>query len=423
MKCSTENKSIGWFYAQQRKLDFDPIYQRESGAWSTAKKQLFIDSLLNDFDIPKIYLHENAEGSVYDHAVIDGKQRISTAISFISGDFPLSDQFEYEGEQLSSREAPQPLQFFENMSETAKQMFRDIQLATTIVRKADLEAIEQLFSRLNDGEPLNNAEKRNARGGQINPIVRSLADSSFFKEWIGYPNKRYAHRETACRILFLEHSLTHSGQVPDLTKKNLDDFVESKDKWASSQASLGKLEKAVHKNLTFMQKCFDKQSRELSRPSLPQVYYIWLRYMRNTYSQEQLASRLQKFIEEFALKRIENSRIEDEDQRDKDLSDYSYLSGQGTNKGESISRRVEILTRLYLTKHPDTVLLSKSRHFTKDEKFVVWLRAGKKCQLCGARLENFNTFDADHEVRFVDGGQTSLENAQALCASCNRSKQ
>ena len=423
MKCSTENKSIGWFYSQQRKLDFDPIYQRESGAWSTAKKQLFIDSLLNDFDIPKIYLHENDEGGIFDFAVIDGKQRISTAISFINEEFSLSDQFEYEGEQLTSGEAPKALQFFGNMSDTAKQMFRDIQLATTIVRKADLEAIEQLFSRLNDGEPLNNAEKRNARGGPINPIVRSIADTPFFRDWIGYANKRYAHRETACRLLFLEHSLASAGHVPDLNKKNLDDFVESQDKKITSEPYLSKLERAVQKNLTFMQKCFDKQSRELSRPSLPQVYYIWLRHMKETYSQENLASRLLEFIEEFALRRIENGRIEDEDQKDKDLSDYSYLSGQGTNKGESMLRRVEILTKLYLTKHPDTVILSKTRHFSRDEKYIVWMRAGKKCQNCGAKLENFNDFHADHEVRFIDGGQTSLDNAQALCASCNRSKQ
>ena len=51
--------------------------ERESGVWSTEKKQLFLDSLFNGFDIPKIYLHDlRGNDPRYDFAVIDGKQRL-----------------------------------------------------------------------------------------------------------------------------------------------------------------------------------------------------------------------------------------------------------------------------------------------------------------------------------------------------------
>ena len=47
-------KAYLWRSAIQEK----PPYQRESSVWSLEKQQLFIDSLLNGYDVPKIYLHD-----------------------------------------------------------------------------------------------------------------------------------------------------------------------------------------------------------------------------------------------------------------------------------------------------------------------------------------------------------------------------
>ncbi len=421
MRCSTENKSVGWYYSQHRKLDFDPTYQREGGAWSLAKKQLFIDSLLNNFDIPKIYLHELDSSGPFDYAVIDGKQRITTLISFLQDEFPLSMDFIYEGDSLSRNDFPSPGAKFSEFSSSAQQILRDVQLASTIVRRSEQEEIEQLFSRLNDGEPLNNAETRNAFGGKITELIRDFAYREFFTDWLGYSNKRYAHRETACRLLFLEYNLGSSLPTPDLNKKALDNFV--REKRGMSDADLKKLDKDTQVVISFMQKVFEKKSKELSKQSLPQVYYIWLRHIKKTYGHPDLMPRLKKFIEEFALRRIENNQIDDEQLRDPLISEFSYLSAQGTNTASSMNQRVEILTKFFLLEYPDTQKLDSNRNFSHDEKYVIWMRAGKKCQKCGRTLENFADFDADHIVRFSDGGATSMDNAQALCATCNRSKQ
>lgn len=189
MKCSTENKSIGWLYANQRKLNFNPTYQREAGAWSLARKTLFVDSLFNNFDIPKIYFHEYPEGQPFDHAVIDGKQRISTLVEFMDSKFCLAEDFEYSAIDLDKQDAPAKNQFFKDLSPSAQQHLRDVQLAVTIVRKADEEEIESLFSRLNDGEPLNSAEFRNAFGGTIVRLIRDVAERDFLPSTSATPIK------------------------------------------------------------------------------------------------------------------------------------------------------------------------------------------------------------------------------------------
>jgi 5-methylcytosine-specific restriction endonuclease McrA len=420
MKCLPVAKSIGWFWNNQRKLDFNPIYQREAGAWSLSRKTLFIDSLLNDYDIPKIYLHNLGDDGAFSHAVIDGKQRITTLIEFLDDKFALAEEFTYSGSEIRKADAPQNSQKFSHFTEEAKQVFKDIQLAVTLVNAADDEEIEALFTRLNDGEPLNSAEYRNAFGGSIVKAIRELEGHDFFTNWVAYNNKRFAFKETAARLLYLEHSLgKKDGTTPDLKKANLDDFA--RDNKNMSEAEYKKLFKRVNDNLNFMLKCFSKKSKELAKQSLPQVYYLWLRGMRLEYAHPHLQVRILSFIEDFALKRIENM-AKDEVDRDPTYSEFSYLSGQGTNSRESMEKRAAILTKLFLTAYPDTEVLDKRRLFTNEEKFVIFMRAGQKCENCGVKLENFMDFHADHVSKYAHGGKTTLENAAALCEACNLAK-
>jgi len=39
-------------------IDIEPEYQRTGDIWNKDKKQLLIDSILNNFDIPKLYFHK-----------------------------------------------------------------------------------------------------------------------------------------------------------------------------------------------------------------------------------------------------------------------------------------------------------------------------------------------------------------------------
>lgn len=419
MKCVTVNKSIGWYNNQQRKLELNPEYQREAGAWSLARKQLFIDSLLNDFDIPKIYLAELGNDGPYEYAVIDGKQRITSLLAFLDNQYPLSEEFAYSGSDIASHHAPQKNQYFKDFDEVAQQTFKDIQLASTLVTAKDDEEIESLFTRLNDGEPLNSAEYRNAFGGQIVKSIRDISEHDFFVNYVAYKNTRYAYRETACRLIFIESEILNNKRVPDIKKPALDKFTKDNKDLAESKTN--SLNKKVRENLNFMAKCFDKNSKELSKQSMPQIYYIWLRQLRNDYGHPQLTERVRVFVNEFLASRIENNQ-RDEELRDPILSEFSYLSGQGTNNADSMEKRVSILNKLFLEKFPDVDVLDPKRLFSEDEKFVLFQRAGGKCQYCGTTLGDYKTFHADHIQKWAHGGATTLENAQALCVDCNLKK-
>jgi hypothetical protein len=69
-------------------LDIPP-FQREEEIWSPKKKQLFIDTIVKGWPIPKIYLHNTPDGK---YEIVDGQQRISTILLFLNNKFKIKNQ-------------------------------------------------------------------------------------------------------------------------------------------------------------------------------------------------------------------------------------------------------------------------------------------------------------------------------------------
>src|SRR5436190_1481974 len=87
-------------YSDRDEIQLDPEYQRIGGIWTREKRQLLIDSLINGFDVPRLYFHEfvparTIKGKKYRFAIIDGKQRLQTIWDFIDGNISLADDFKY----------------------------------------------------------------------------------------------------------------------------------------------------------------------------------------------------------------------------------------------------------------------------------------------------------------------------------------
>ena len=60
------------------------------------------------------------------------------------------------------------------------------------------------------------------------------------------------------------------------------------------------------------------------------------------------------------------------------------------------------------------------RFFTKRQRRILLWESGGRCRSCGNSL--LNNFHADHIKAFANGGSTTTNNGQALCARCNLKK-
>lgn len=419
MRCRQDQMAVGRIWIDQRKIDLNPIYQREAGVWSIDKKQLFIDSLLNGYDVPKLYFNELPEDGPFLFAVIDGKQRISTLLSFMQNEFSLAHDFIYTGSELDPNDQPQGSQAYENFSDRAKEVFKSVSLAVTKVDNASDEDIEALFSRLNNGESLNSAESRNAIGGDMAELVREISVREFFTRKVKFANNRFSHREVSCKLLYMEWQKVKHGasNCPDLKKKYLDAFV--KDNRVLNDEDKSLLTREIDKRLKELEKCFIDRSPELSKQSYPQFFFLALRKIQADYTHRNLYALIKEFLPQFTLLRLENNEKPDED-RDPTLVEFGRLTQQGTNDSGSMTQRAEILIKFFLISHPEVQMKDQRRVFNDVERYAIWIRAEKKCQRCGTLLSRLEEMDADHEQRHVDGGQTRLSNARCFCVPCNR---
>lgn len=220
------DRTVWQIYRMRERIQLDPDYQRLGNIWAPDNRQLLIDTILNKFDVPKIYLHKFAKPlakgtKTFEYAIVDGKQRLETLWSFVDGKIALADDFSLFRDLKIKAEGMTYGELGKEYPDL-KADFDGFLLSVIVIETDDLEMIEEMFSRLNEAAPLTAAEKRNAYGGPIPNAVRRLAKGDFFVTKVPFENKRYRHFDLATKFLLAEHE----SKVVDTKKARLDDFVE-----------------------------------------------------------------------------------------------------------------------------------------------------------------------------------------------------
>ena len=172
MRCVTDERfTVGKALAWRSAIDDDPPYQRPSDRWSLGRRRRFIDSLLNGYDVPKLYFHDRrgVEPRLV-YAVVDGKQRLHALWSFAAGEFTLDPAFRVTGDpHPSARHAPPPTGGMRlgDFHPAWRRAFLDTRLTVVLIQDASPQEIDELFFRLNDGVPLTRRERAAARAAGL----------------------------------------------------------------------------------------------------------------------------------------------------------------------------------------------------------------------------------------------------------------
>lgn len=207
----------------------------------------------------------------------------------------------------------------------------------------DEEKIDQMFIRLNSGEPANSAERRNAMPGPVPQIIRSIVVHPFFQNRIRFTTKRMQEYNLAAKILLIEFR----GQFVDTKAKNLDQFVmecaglnRSSGNMPITRNKLDKCSDKIFANLERLALIFAPKDILLSAQGHIPVYY-WL--IRNHH---EVASKFRPFLQGFTEKvsaSLRNSR-NNTGPVDKELMAY-YTMGRTTNDQASLEGRYAILIK------------------------------------------------------------------------------
>lgn len=205
-----EARTLSWWSDERKNLDLSPPYQRRGRIWSTSDKAFLIDSVLNGYDIPKIYVADFTyvsnplNSAKKPFAVIDGRQRFESFFDFFDDRFHLADTFVFLEDPTLRLNG---LSYSELKSKHPRiaSRFENFNLSVMSVITDDEARINDLFVRLNRSKPLSGAEVRNAMSGAVPAMIRRISEHAFFREKVSFNANRKQDQNAAAKFLLLEH--------------------------------------------------------------------------------------------------------------------------------------------------------------------------------------------------------------------------
>lgn len=168
----TNFQNLAFFHDLYKRglLDLDPPYQRRS-IWSQRFKDFFIDTVINNYPCPAIFLYEEISASgTARYNVVDGKQRLLTCFEFVSDAFPVAS----DATAVRLRD-----KYFKDFSDGDKLEVWRYQFAVEFVPQEDEKLITEIFDRINRNVArLTRQELRHAKyGGQFIHEVEAAAET------------------------------------------------------------------------------------------------------------------------------------------------------------------------------------------------------------------------------------------------------
>ena len=173
---NTTLRNIAWFnqVRDNNELEVKPPFQRNP-VWVNRQKSYLIDTILNKYPIPEIYMQETVdENGKAKYIIVDGQQRIRSVLDFISGLFSIdeTDSPQFEGA------------YFKDLTAIQKKEVYQYNFGVRIVPNISDKELRAIFQRLNKNVvALNKQELRQATySGPFIKVMNQISDKEAFSK-------------------------------------------------------------------------------------------------------------------------------------------------------------------------------------------------------------------------------------------------
>ena len=385
---------------RRKQINTNPDYQRPS-VWTKSQKQLLIDSILRDYDIPKIYLHEK-EKDKYD--VVDGQQRIRTIWAFYDDEFPLAkDADPIKGKIVANKK-------YSELDPEISDIIDTYNLNLVVLNNETEYEIREMFLRLQNGTSLKSQEKRNAIPSKMRDFVKKVAAHNFFDK-VNFKDTRFTYDLIAAQMC----NLALNGKIVNIKDKDLNDMYWNNMEFDENCSHA----KNIFKILDYLNKMFQSKVPELKRYSVISLFLLIMDLMPN-YDIRNREQDLYNWFIKFESYRIDDLSKEAEKQSPI-LVLYQRWISNSSDTYESLTYRHKVLKEDLLSNVRNLPLKDSKRTFDEAQRQVIYRRDNGICRICGKKCE-WNDWEADHINPWSKGGKTEIENGQVLCPTCNSKK-
>ncbi len=250
------------------RIDLDADYQREK-IWSREDQEKLIDSIIQNIDIPKIYLARVKGSDNFDYECIDGKQRMATLLNFFkperAGDNPLAVRI--AGERYTYKRLKEELAPLAGKIE-------EFELAFVIYpENVDEEFIREIFRRLQLGVRLNSGELLKTHSGTMRDFVyKDMGKDAPFLRNTNLSERRFSRQFTLAQICINSFRRSETGEFVRARYDDLEDFFKEKYNLDRGDENLVRIRKV----LEIMEKQFGEKANNISSRAVAVSAYLFV---------------------------------------------------------------------------------------------------------------------------------------------------
>jgi 5-methylcytosine-specific restriction endonuclease McrA len=391
---------------EKKQLDLRPKYQREY-VWRL-KPELpsrLIESVLLDIPIPPIYFGKMLDGRL---EVIDGQQRLTTLIDFVSNKFPLQ---KLRGLGTLNEKC------YRDLSEEHQAKIDDAPIHCVVINTGDRAELRyEIFERLNRGSmSLNEQEVRNCvYRGAFNDLIAELERDAAWRhvKGGGSPEPRFKEREMILRFFaFANRGNYYTGKLKQFLNHYMEDHAPKTSEQLKTQALL-------------------------FRQTMQNVYAVFGDKAARLYNKGSKSNN-GAWDTKFSIAALDIQA--------------SALMGQSPAKVQASAEQIrELFLHLLLTDVEIQTAISKQTTGTKptnirwtvfrsmvqpildgtvvEPRFFSYqvrkqlYEQSKECKICNNQIHSFDDSTVDHIQPYAKGGKTIPENGQLAHRTCNARK-
>lgn len=379
-------------------------YQR-GFIWKPQQQIELIKSIESRYSIGVLVLFVNDNGQ---YEILDGQQRILTVKKYIEDKMDLGNSELKKYGELSTRD---------------KALLDAYCIYYLKLKSHDPETKEedivQTFLRLQEGTPLNKAEKINAYRGKFKDLFCEVRETHPLFKFLG-TEKRFRWRQLAAELLLVELESDFDHLIfPNLDlqtfKKALKDY-ESNISTKKERFFKGNLD-YLHNSLNLMLTAL--QPREIL------AFYLLVSYLRkkkadNTNLVNEFAEFARLFLENLnSFSVYDINPPPNVDRKIFDTYKKYKLEAKVMTTSESIRERFDIVLAEFDRLHPFIIKDEKRLHDT-EQKRILFFRQQGICPVCNKAMDFRSNVEAHHGIAHSEGGQTDdLSHAILVHEKCH----
>jgi hypothetical protein len=250
----TISSIVGRF--QNGMVNSKPSYQR-GYVWSKATQQKLIDSIINKFAIPAIFLRvlDVERGNRVTQEVMDGKQRMKAILDFVEGKFKVL----IRGQMIS----------FKEMDDNDSHSFMHDRELTVVkyMHITDAQA-KDIFSRLNHGVALTHGEKLQGINENVREMMKKLEPCLDKVKCLFIYGNRFGDFDYCVSCLFVHH---HG--LKTFTNEKLIEFISDDEGIVVTDEFTRECEENLKQLLTLLAKKLDDIKASMTKYKFVMAYH------------------------------------------------------------------------------------------------------------------------------------------------------